>query len=169
MAAKHHDGKHPAPRITVGGPDCTQPYEASFFNISAMSFGALSDNAIRALNKGAAIGGFYHNTGEGGVSDYHLENGGDIVWQVGTGYFGCRDKDGNFAPEAFQKVAQKDVVKMIEIKLSQGAKPGHGGYYLLIKILTRLPEFGLLNPAPSRSRRRRIALYDTPIEMSALC
>ncbi|MGY0583482.1 MAG: FMN-binding glutamate synthase family protein, partial [Paraglaciecola chathamensis] len=165
MAAKHHDSKHPAPRITVGGPDCTQPYEASFFNISAMSFGALSDNAIRALNKGAAIGGFYHNTGEGGVSDYHLENGGDIVWQIGTGYFGCRDKDGNFAPEAFQKVAQKDVVKMIEIKLSQGAKPGHGGLLPADKNTNEIARIRLVEPGTQVDSPPSHSAFDTPIEM----
>ena len=92
-----------------------------------MSYGALSKNAIMALNKGAKIGGFSHNTGEGSLSPYHLEHGGDIVWQIGTGYFGCRDENGNFNHETFKKFARKDVVKMIEIKLSQGAKPGHGG------------------------------------------
>src|SRR5690606_22898132 len=101
LAAKHHADHHPATKVTVGGPHCTQPYDASIFNISAMSFGALSNNAIRALNKGAALGGFFHNTGEGSVSDYHLEFGGDLVWQIGTGYFGCRDAQGNFAAEPF--------------------------------------------------------------------
>ena len=122
--------KHPTdvdPRIKFGGPDCAKPYMASPLNISAMSYGALSKNAILALNKGAKIGGFSHNTGEGSMSPYHLEHGGDIVWQIGTGYFGCRDDDGNFNPDSFKENASKDVVKMIEIKLSQGAKPGHGG------------------------------------------
>ena len=115
------------PRVKFGGPDCAKPYMASPLNISAMSYGALSKNAIMALNKGAKIGGFSHNTGEGSMSPYHLEHGGDIVWQIGTGYFGCRDEDGKFNPQTFQENASKDVVKMIEIKLSQGAKPGHGG------------------------------------------
>ncbi len=114
-------------RVTVGGPDCSKPYSASILNISAMSFGALSSNAILALNKGAKIGGFAHNTGEGGLSPYHLQNGGDIIWQIGTGYFSCRDREGNFAPELFKEKAHLEAVKMIEIKLSQGAKPGHGG------------------------------------------
>ncbi len=127
IAAVHYDDTQPEPRTKVGGPDCLKPYEASVFNISAMSFGSLSANAIRALNKGASLGGFYHNTGEGSVSPYHLENGGDLVWQIGTGYFGCRDQDGNFAPQMFADVAAKPAIKMIEIKLSQGAKPGHGG------------------------------------------
>ncbi len=115
------------PRVTVGGPHCLQPYSSSVFNISAMSYGSLSKNAVMALNEGAKIGGFYHNTGEGGLTDYHLAGGGDIVWQIGTGYFGCRHPDGNFNPDAFQQKAQHPQVKMVEIKLSQGAKPGHGG------------------------------------------
>ncbi|WP_439106739.1 FMN-binding glutamate synthase family protein [Congregibacter sp.] len=115
------------PRVTIGGPDCTKPYAASLLNISAMSFGALSNNAIRALNKGAALGNFYHNTGEGGVSDFHREHGGDLVWQIGTGYFGCRSDSGSFSAEAFAETATLSNIKMIEIKLSQGAKPGHGG------------------------------------------
>ena len=115
------------PRVRVGGPQCTQPYEAALLNISAMSFGALSGNAILAMSSGAKMGHFYHNTGEGGLSDYHLQGGGDIVWQIGTAYFGCRTKDGRFEPEAFKKQATNPQVKMIELKLSQGAKPGHGG------------------------------------------
>ncbi len=114
------------PRITVGGPQCRQPYSASRFNISAMSFGSLSANAVMALNKGAMAGNFYQNTGEGGLTEYHLQ-GGDVVWQIGTGYFGCRTKEGNFDAEKFREKAQTPEVKMIELKISQGAKPGHGG------------------------------------------
>ena len=125
MQPKHLEDLHP--RVKFGGPDCTQPYMASPLNISAMSYGALSKNAIMSLNKGAQIGGFSHNTGEGSMSPYHLKYGGDIVWQIGTGYFGCRGEEGNFNPTTFKENATKDVVKMIEIKLSQGAKPGHGG------------------------------------------
>ncbi len=121
-------------RTMIGGPDCKRPYSASVLNISAMSFGALSANAIRALNKGAKMGGFAHDTGEGGVSPYHKENGGDIIWEIGSGYFGCRDADGNFSAENFVKTASLDQVKMIEIKLSQGAKPGHGGVLPAAKI-----------------------------------
>lgn len=127
LAACHANRATSNCRITVGGSDCLQPYSASIFNISAMSFGALSNNAIRALNKGAKLGGFAHNTGEGSVSPYHLRHSGDLIWQIGTGYFGCRDEKGHFSPERFAKVALLDSVKMIEIKLSQGAKPGHGG------------------------------------------
>lgn len=115
------------PRVRFGGQDCTQPYMASPLNISAMSFGALSKNAIMALNKGAKAGGFAHNTGEGGLSPYHLQYGGDIIWQIGTGYFGCRNENGDFDETLFKEKATLPVVKMIEIKLSQGAKPGHGG------------------------------------------
>lgn len=115
------------PRVKIGGPACKHPYSASLLNISAMSYGALSKNAVSALNGGAKLGGFAQNTGEGGISPYHLEHNGDLIWQIGTGYFGCRTKDGGFDPSQFRDVAQKPVVKMIEIKLSQGAKPGHGG------------------------------------------
>ena len=114
-------------RLTIGGPGCTQPYEASVFNISAMSFGALSANAIQALNAGAKRGGFAHDTGEGSISAYHRLHGGDLIWEIGSGYFGCRDENGHFSPERFQANAMDPQVKMVEIKLSQGAKPGHGG------------------------------------------
>ncbi|MDI1305482.1 MAG: FMN-binding glutamate synthase family protein [bacterium] len=114
------------PRVLVGGQDCTQPYSASLLNISAMSFGSLSQNAIMALNKGALKGKFYHNTGEGGLTEFH-QQGGDITWQIGTGYFGCRDDRGGFDGGKFAEKANLPEVKMIEIKLSQGAKPGHGG------------------------------------------
>lgn len=114
-------------RVSVGGKDCLVPYEASIFNISAMSYGSLSQNAILALNGGAKDGNFAHNTGEGGLSDWHLQNGGDLIWQIGTGYFGCRDEKGNFDPTLFAEKSHNPKVKMIEIKMSQGAKPGHGG------------------------------------------
>ncbi|AFC25339.1 FMN-binding glutamate synthase family protein [Saprospira grandis] len=115
------------PKVSVGGPDCSQPYDLSIFNISAMSFGSLSANAVMAMNKGAAKGGFAQNTGEGGVSPYHLSQGGHLIWQIGTGYFGCRADDGNFDPDKFAKTVDHPDIKMVEIKLSQGAKPGHGG------------------------------------------
>jgi glutamate synthase domain-containing protein 2 len=114
-------------RVQIGGPQCTQPYSASVFNISAMSFGALSANAIRALNLGAQQGGFAHDTGEGSISPYHREHGGDLIWEIGSGYFGCRDEQGRFDAARFKAQATSPQVKMIEIKLSQGAKPGHGG------------------------------------------
>jgi glutamate synthase domain-containing protein 2 len=114
-------------RVTVGGPECAHPYSASVFNISAMSFGAISPNAIRALNEGARRGDFYHDTGEGSLSPYHRENGGDIVWELGSGYFGACERAGVFSEARFAEKAHLAQVKMIELKLSQGAKPGHGG------------------------------------------
>jgi glutamate synthase domain-containing protein 2 len=114
-------------RVEVGGPECRKSYSASVFNISAMSFGALSANAILALNHGAKKGNFFHDTGEGSISRYHREPGGDLVWEIGSGYFGCRNRDGSFSEEAFIQNATQESVRMIEIKLSQGAKPGHGG------------------------------------------
>lgn len=122
------------PRVIFGEKYCKQPYAASPLNISAMSYGALSKNAIEALNKGAKLGNFSHNTGEGGVSPYHLKHGGDLVWQVGTGYFGCRAEDSGFSAEKFKITAAQDSIKMIEIKLSQGAKPGHGGILPAAKV-----------------------------------
>lgn len=113
-------------RVIIGGSRA-KPYSASLFNISAMSFGSLSANAILALNEGASRGGFYHDTGEGSISPYHLQGGGDLVWEIGSGYFGCRDSQGRFDPERFAANARLNAVRMIEIKLSQGAKPGHGG------------------------------------------
>lgn len=114
-------------RVMIGNKDCEQPYSCSIFNISAMSFGSLSRNAVEAMNGGAAMGKFAHNTGEGGLSEYHLKHGGDVIWQIGTGYFGCRAADGGFDPVQFEERAKIPNVKMIEIKISQGAKPGHGG------------------------------------------
>ncbi len=114
-------------RVVVGNEQCRQPYSASLLNISAMSYGSLGKSAVRALGRGAKAGGFYHNTGEGGLSPYHLESGADLVWQLGTAYFGARDKHGYFDPVSFREQAIQPCVKMIEIKISQGAKPGHGG------------------------------------------
>ena len=128
------------PRVMVGGPDCKQPYSASILNVSAMSFGSLSKNAILALNGGAKLGNFAHNTGEGGLSPYHLEPGGDIIWQIGTGYFGCRNRQGGFNAEKFAERAANPAVKMIEIKLSQGAKPGHGGILPAAKVTKEIAE-----------------------------
>ncbi len=121
-------------RIRIGGPDCRQPYDASIFNISAMSFGALSANAIRALNKGARAGNFAHDTGEGGFSPYHREHGGDIIWEIGSGYFGARNADGTFSPQRFAEQAALEQIKMVELKISQGAKPGHGGVLPAAKV-----------------------------------
>lgn len=126
--------KNTHPRITVGGSNCQQPYRASPLNISAMSYGALSKNAILALNKGALLGQFAHNTGEGSITPHHTKHGGDLIWQIGTGYFGCRDENGRFCSESFAKQANLQQVKMIEIKISQGAKPGHGGILPAAKV-----------------------------------
>ncbi|MET7860072.1 FMN-binding glutamate synthase family protein [Streptomyces sp. NPDC005318] len=115
------------PRVRIGGPDCTQPYDMALLNVSAMSFGSLSANAVLALNGGAAGGHFAHDTGEGGLSEYHLRPGGDLVWEIGTGYFGCRTEDGGFDAERFADKAAHDHVKCVSLKLSQGAKPGIGG------------------------------------------
>ena len=126
--------KAEAKRVLIGEVNCKQPYSASYFNISAMSFGSLSTNAIEALNLGAKKAGCYHNTGEGAASPYHLKHGGDVVWQIGSGLFGCRDENGRFNPVSFKKTAILSQIKMIEIKLSQGAKPGHGGVLPKAKI-----------------------------------
>ena len=154
-------------RIIIGGGQCARPYSASVFNISAMSFGALSANAIRALNAGARRGGFSHDTGEGSISPYHLEMGGDIVWELGSGYFGCRTQDGHFDPDRFAAQAGLEQVKMIEIKLSQGAKPGHGGVLPAAKVSpeiarTRGVPMGQDCISPSRH-----TAFSTPMEMMA--
>ncbi len=154
-------------RITIGGPDCARPYNASVFNISAMSFGALSANAIRALNAGAKRGGFSHDTGEGSLSPYHQEMGGDVVWELGSGYFGCRTPDGHFDADLFTDHARLDQVKMIEIKLSQGAKPGHGGVLPAAKVTpeiaqTRGVPLGVDCVSPSRH-----TAFSTPLELMA--
>ena len=152
-------------RILVGGPDCTQPYSASILNVSAMSFGSLSKNAVMAINGGAKVGGFAHNTGEGGISPHHLSFGGDLIFQFGTGYFGCRDPEGKFSPEEFKKRASLPEVKMIELKLSQGAKPGHGGILParknsieISKIRGTIPGTDVLSPPYHTA-------FSTPVEL----
>jgi glutamate synthase domain-containing protein 2 len=152
-------------RVKVGGPDCTQPYDASIFNISAMSFGALSANAILALNTGALKGNFAHDTGEGGISRHHRAPGGDLIWNIGSGYFGCRDEAGNFNEEAFVANATTPQVRMIEIKLSQGAKPGHGGILPGAKVTSEIAEargvaIGVDCNSPSRH-----SAFSTPVEL----
>jgi len=133
----HGDGNF---RVKIGGGECRHPYDASLYNISAMSFGALGANAILALNTGAKMGGFAHDTGEGGISPYHLKPGGDLIWEIGSGYFGCRDDDGHFDVAQFRDWASHDQVKMIEVKLSQGAKPGHGGVLPAAKITAEIAD-----------------------------
>ncbi len=137
------EARHPADeaaRLTIGGQSCAKPYSSSILNISAMSYGSLSRNAIEALNRGAARGHFAHNTGEGGVSSYHLSNGGDLIWQIGTGYFGCRSSSGGFDEHAFAERVAHANIKMVEIKLSQGAKPGHGGILPAAKLTREIAE-----------------------------
>lgn len=128
------------PRVHIGGPACAQPYDAALLNVSAMSYGSLSKNAILALSRGAKLGGFFLNTGEGGLTPHHLEGGGDLCWQIGTGYFGCRDDKGNFDPRRFADKAKHPQVKLIELKLSQGAKPGHGGILPARKVTREIAE-----------------------------
>lgn len=152
-------------RVTVGGPDCTQPYSISAFNVSAMSFGALSANAVMALNEGARIGNFAHDTGEGGISAYHRKPGGALIWNIGSGYFGCRDEQGNFSPEAFVKNACTPQVKMIEIKLSQGAKPGHGGILPGAKVTLEIAEARGVAPWKDCNSPAGHSAFDTPISL----
>ncbi len=154
-------------RVVIGGPDCLQPYAASILNISGTSFGAVSANAILAFNKGAKLGEFAHNTGEGSISPYHRRHGGDLIWQIATGYFGCRTPDGDFDPDKFARQAIDPQVKMIEIKLSQGAKPGHGGVLPRAKITPEIArtrdirsDQDCLSPPTHRT-------FSTPLEMTA--
>ncbi len=162
-------------RVTIGGEQCTKPYSAARLNCSAMSFGALGARAIRAINRGAKVAGFYHNTGEGGLSPYHLQEGGDIVWQIGTGYFSCRNPDGTFNPGAFKERAQLDQVKMIEIKISQGAKPSHGGVLPAAKVTEeiakiRLVEMGkdVLSPPAHSTFNTPKGLLDFVVQLRGL-
>jgi glutamate synthase domain-containing protein 2 len=152
-------------RVPIGGKDGGTPYMASIFNVSAMSFGSLSANAIRALNKGARLGGFAHDTGEGAISPHHREHGGDLIWEIGSGYFGCRKADGRFDPARFAEQAADPQVKMIELKLSQGAKPGHGGILPGEKVTpeiaaTRGVPVGVDCISPARH-----SAFSTPLEM----
>lgn len=152
-------------RVTIGGPQCKQPYSASVFNISAMSFGSLSANAIRALNLGAKRGNFSHDTGEGSISPYHREAGGDLVWELGSGYFGCRTEDGRFDPERFAKQALEPQVKMVEIKLSQGAKPGHGGILPRHKITPEIAQTRGIDMGKDCVSPASHSAFNTPVEL----
>ncbi len=155
------------PRVLVGGPDCKQPYSASIYNVSAMSYGSLSKNAVMALNGGAKLGGFAHNTGEGGLSPYHLSPGGDIIWQIGTGYFSCRNADGTFNYEAFAERSVLPNVKMIEIKMSQGAKPGHGGILPASKVTEEIAKIRLVPKGKDVLSPPYHTAFSTPLEMLA--
>ena len=152
-------------RIAIGGPDCTQPYSASVFNISAMSFGALSANAIQALNAGARQGGFAHDTGEGSISRWHRVHGGDLIWEIGSGYFGCRDAQGRFCPDRFAENARDPQVKMIELKLSQGAKPGHGGVLPGPKVTAEIAEARGVPVGQDCVSPATHSAFSTPLEM----
>ncbi|MBL7885375.1 MAG: FMN-binding glutamate synthase family protein [Flavobacterium sp.] len=155
---------NPNPRVKIGSSQCTQPYEASLFNISAMSFGSLSKNAILALNNGAKQGGFYHNTGEGGLSPYHLQ-GGDVVWNIGTGYFSCRTDDGKFNYDEYVKRATLSNVKMIEIKFSQGAKPGHGGILPKEKVTDEIAAIRLVSKGKDILSPPTHSAFTNPLEL----
>ncbi|MEC8011254.1 MAG: FMN-binding glutamate synthase family protein [Pseudomonadota bacterium] len=163
MAAEAHPD--PSPRVTVGNEQTSKPYDASLFNISAMSFGSLSANAVEALNIAAREGGFYHDTGEGGISEYHLKHGGDLVWELGSGYFGARDKHGRFDPASFKDKATSDQVVMTEIKLSQGAKPGHGGMLPGAKVTQEIARVRQVPPFEDCLSPRSHSAFSTPIEM----
>ena len=152
-------------RVTIGGSDCAHPYSASVFNISAMSFGALSPNAIRALNEGAKKGGFAHDTGEGGFSPYHRFGGGDIIWELGSGYFGARHENGSFSPERFEQTAAHEQIKMIELKLSQGAKPGHGGVLPGAKVTQEIAQTRGVTMGEDCISPAKHPAFSTPMEM----
>jgi glutamate synthase domain-containing protein 2 len=152
-------------RVTVGAAQCSQPYSMSLLNISGMSFGALSAQAIKALNKGAAKGGFAHDTGEGSISVHHREHGGDLVWQIASGYFGCRTPEGLFDPQRFAEQARSPQVKMIEIKLSQGAKPGHGGVLPQAKVSAEIAEARGVPVGQDCVSPARHSAFSTPLEM----
>ncbi len=156
---------HDKLRVTVGGPQCKQPYSISLYNISAMSFGSLSAAAIRALNKGAKLGNFAHDTGEGGFSRYHREFGGDTIWEIASGYFGCRNADGSFSPERFAETASDPQIKMIEIKLSQGAKPGHGGVLPAAKVSAEIAAARGVPQGVDCVSPASHSAFSTPIEM----
>ena len=152
-------------RIMIGDSECAKPYSASVFNISAMSFGALSANAIRALNGGAKLGGFAHDTGEGGYSPYHREMGGDIIWEIGSGYFGCRNTDGTFNAEKFAESASNEQIKMVELKLSQGAKPGHGGVLPAPKVSPEISQTRGVPVGEDCISPSQHSAFTTPVEM----
>jgi len=154
-------------RVKVGGKACTQPYDISLFNVSAMSFGALSANAIQALNLGAKMGGFIHDTGEGSISRHHRLHGGDLIWEIGSGYFGCRDADGHFSPERFVENVRSPQVKMVEIKLSQGAKPGHGGVLPGPKVTEEIAEARGVKVGQDCVSPASHSSFSTPLEMMA--
>jgi glutamate synthase domain-containing protein 2 len=165
IAAISHHELNPHPRVLVGSSQCTKPYSSSIYNISAMSFGSLSQNAVLALNGGAKLGNFAHNTGEGGISDYHMNPGGDLIWQIGTGYFGCRNDDGTFNFDAYAERAQREQVKMVEIKVSQGAKPGHGGMLPASKVTPEVARIRLVPEGKDILSPPSHSAFSNPIEL----
>jgi glutamate synthase domain-containing protein 2 len=165
IAPKDFHSLNQHPRVLVGNDQCKQPYSLSLLNVSAMSFGSLSPQAIRALNGGAKKGGFAHNTGEGGISPYHLKEGGDLIWQIGTGYFGARDSNGHFDEDAYRKNALRPEVKMIELKLSQGAKPGHGGILPAKKNTPEIAAIRLVEAGTTVYSPPYHSAFNTPLEL----
>ncbi|WP_166822580.1 FMN-binding glutamate synthase family protein [Brevibacterium limosum] len=153
------------PRVQVGGPDCAKPYSMALLNVSAMSFGSLSPNAVRALNRGADLGGFAHDTGEGGISDYHLENGGDLVWEIGSGYFGARTDNGDFDPSQFADQSSRDQVKCVSLKLSQGAKPGIGGVLPAAKVNAEIARTRGVPQGEKCVSPAAHSVFSTPVEL----
>ena len=156
------EAKEDSARVIVGNEQCSKPYSASRLNVSALSFGALSANAIKALNIGAKLGDFAHNTGEGGISIYH-QQGGHLIWQIGTGYFGCRSDEGMFDPKQFEQKAAADAIKMIEIKISQGAKPSHGGILPAVKITQEIAAIRGVSTEEDCISPSRHSAFSTPI------
>lgn len=152
-------------RVMIGNQDCKQPYSASIFNISAMSFGSLSANAVMAMNLGAYKGRFAHDTGEGSISIYHRVHGGDLIWEIGSGYFGCRNSDGTFNAEKYTENALDPQVKMIEIKLSQGAKPGHGGILPGSKVTPEIAEARGVKVGETCVSPNSHSAFSTPLEL----
>ncbi|MFE2297282.1 FMN-binding glutamate synthase family protein [Streptomyces sp. NPDC059445] len=153
------------PRVRIGGPDCAQPYDMALLNVSAMSFGSLSANAVLALNTGAQLGSFAHDTGEGGLSEYHLRPGGDLVWEIGTGYFGCRTEDGGFDERQFADKAARDQVKCVSLKISQGAKPGIGGVLPGAKVNAEIAQVRGVPQGETVVSPPFHRVYDTPREL----
>ncbi|MCK9894163.1 FMN-binding glutamate synthase family protein [Frankia sp. AgB32] len=154
-----------APRVRVGGPDCTQPYDIALLNVSAMSFGSLSANAVLAMNQGAAKGGFAHDTGEGGLTDHHLRYGADLIWEIGSGYFGARTENGEFDPARFKDKAALPSVKMVELKLSQGAKPGLGGILPAAKVSAEIAAARGVQPGVTCVSPPGHSVFATPREL----
>lgn len=154
-----------APRVRIGGPDCSKPYDMALMNVSAMSFGALSANAIHALNAGAKKGGFAHDTGEGGISDHHRAGGGDLIWELGTGYFGARTEDGDFNPDMFAEKAADDQVKCVSLKLSQGAKPGIGGVLPGDKVTEEIARIRGVKQGEKCVSPAQHRVFSTPVEL----